>query len=75
MAVTRECPFCRRTHTGDFEPDLDEEVMRCRDRAVPGLRGDLDAFEDRATVPIPIEREVIQRTKDLEREIWIGMSP
>jgi len=68
MPASRECPFCRRTHTGEFEPELDEEIMLCRQRAAPSLRGDLEACDDIETIPVPIERELIQRTRELDQE-------
>lgn len=48
------CPFCDRMHEGEFEDEVDEQIMACRDRVSPRKRGDLAAYDpdefDRFTI-------------------------
>lgn len=39
------CPFCDHVHAGEFWEDVDEQIMRCRERAAPRKRGDLAAYD------------------------------
>ena len=71
MNLTRECPFCRWTHAGEFEEDLDRAIMACRQKAPPYFRGDLDAWQGEETIPIPVERELLQRTRELEQSVRV----
>lgn len=38
------CIFCDEEHTGQLYADLHDQMMKCRERANPRKRGDLEAY-------------------------------
>ncbi len=52
ILMSRECPFCNRTHRSPYVDELEEAVMACREKVSPEDRGLLDAWEDLGRWPI-----------------------
>ena len=46
LMMSRDCPFCGRTHQSPYVDELEESVLACRDKALPKDRGSLDGWED-----------------------------
>ncbi len=47
--MSRDCPFCKRTHRSPYVDELEEAVMACRDKAPLEDRGILEEWEDFGT--------------------------
>ncbi len=58
--MLRECPFCMNVHTSPYVDEVEEIVLRCRDKAAPEQRGTLDAWEGRETQPVRSEIEALR---------------
>ena len=52
------CPFCNLMHSGDYEDELEAQIMECRDKASALKRGDLDAQGDLETFTVRCEAAV-----------------
>ncbi len=55
--MLRDCPFCMGIHKSPYADELEAEVMACREKVSPTLRGSLEAWGDRETIPVPPEVE------------------
>ncbi len=52
VLMSRDCPFCSRTHRSPYIDELEEAVLACRDKLPLEDRGSLDGWEDLGRWPV-----------------------